>query len=610
MKVGYCLQFLWLSLLFAAACRSAIAGDGTEAAELDWANIERVAGQIDFQIEAEWQGVTPAANCSDAEFARRAYLDLIGRVPRVSEARAFLDDHSPDKRRLLLDDLLSRPSSSAHLATVLRGIWLPRTNENTAVYHLGLSFDDWLRPQLQQRVPVDLIVRRWLTVPLSTVPLSTVPLSTVPLSTVPLSTVPLSTVPLSTVPLKTVPLNTAVTAPRELKAVSSDLKAGSASMNAVAALKADALMNRGDSRDDSQDLADGALAFYEINDLKPENLAGSAMRVLLGVRLECAQCHDHPFDHWSQDQFWQTAAFFTPSTEPVADSAEPSAMSLQNVSIAIPLKERRVSAQLLDGSEPARIGRDPRTAFAEWATSASNPYFASNLANRVWATLLGRGLIEPVDDFRDDNPPSHPALLDMLSKELVVNEFELRFLIAAVMSSKTYQRSSVVTDSSQLSPAAFARSIERPLTAEQLWQSLVTSTGYQDPLPLSHRTLAGLSIDSPRGEFIKAFLAAPNSDIPQMSLTHALKLMQGSFLTRMTDVKTGPAVHAIATAPFFHNAERVETLFLATLSRMPSSSERAEMLQYIESTSEKTESDRLGDVFWSLLNSSEYLLNH
>ncbi len=500
------------------------------------AELSAFANSIDRRIEAKWAGekVEPAELCSDAEFARRVYLDLLGRIPRVAEIRRFLArPQTETKRAELVAELLARPAFPAHLATTLRGILLPRTNENPELYHLGLSFEAWLRPQLKPEGRYDALVKNLLTIP---------------------------------------------TRDRT---------------------------EQGQLTETGREFA-GAIAFYEINEFKPQNLAAGATRVLLGVRLECAQCHDHPFDSWSQDQFWQTAAFFTQAAAIQPISRE---QKLAAVGIEIPQTDHRVEAMLLDGVRPALKQADLRPALAEWIASAENPFFAKHICNRLWAVLMGRGLVEPVDDFRPDNPASHPELLNDLAEGLVAHEFDLRFLIAGILSSNAYQRSSRVTHPSQQIPDHFARMVERPLSAEQLWDSLTTATGYQNAVPLTHRSLVGLSRDTPRGEFLLTFLGTVNPESPQMSLTHALKLMQGEFLTRMTDPKQGPLLGAVAKAPFFTTQDQIETLFLATLSRQPSEAESQRLLTYVEGGVSEDKPRRLGNVLWSLLNSSEFLLN-
>jgi len=163
------------------------------------------------------------------------------------------------------------------------------------------------------------------------------------------------------------------------------------------------------------------LAFYQAKSNKPENLAGGLARVFLGVRIECAQCHDHPFDAWKQEQFWSLAAFFA--------EVEPPAPNVQNVvslltgqgkqprrSLTIPVKGTVVEACFLDGQRPDwSTPADPRQKLADWVLHENNPYFARAAVNRIWGRLMGRGLVDPVDDFSADNAPSHPELLDELA---------------------------------------------------------------------------------------------------------------------------------------------------------------------------------------------------
>ncbi len=527
-----------LDCIHVSSSSMAVAEEKTEPRQL--------SRKIDAIVEAKCaeNSVMLADACSDAEFARRVYLDLLGRIPRVAEVRRFLDDSDEAKREKLIDELIERPAFAAHFASVLRSGLMPRTQENPELYHLGLSLEDWLRPRIKQDLGYDQIVHELLTVPLG-------------------------------------------------------------EQDSSGALPADANQHF------------GAIAWYQINDLKAENLAGAASRQLLGLKLECAQCHDHPFDKWSQDQFWQTAAFFSrlnmrqndaemKGQRPAQESSD-----LQLVSIKLPNEDRKIAAHFLSGQPLGDSTGDPRAAFSLWLTSSENPYFARATANRIWKQFFGRGIVDPVDDFRPDNPPSHPELLDVLSDALVQSDFDLTILIRSIMLSKTYQRTSAVTDASQLTAAHFARMPERPMTAEQLWDSLVVATGYHDPIPLTHRSLAGMDNSSARIQFLTSFLGESQPDSPQISIVHSLKLLHGPFVDRLTSSNGGPMVVAISSSPLLNDDEKIETLYLATLSRRPTSEERLLVSQHLDSASDSAgHAKAIGDVLWALLNSTEFMLNH
>lgn len=520
---------------------NAVTGRSSEAARTTASGDVRLASaalaeRIDAALERTWtaEKVVGTSPADDAEFVRRVYLDLLGRIPCVAEARRFLDDADPDKRTKLIDDLLGRPAMTAHLAENLRAALMPQTRVNPSLYHLGTSFEDWLRPRLARGDGYDRIVRELLTVPLGE------------------------------------------------RTEQGGLAAGAADRF-------------------------GAMAWYQIHDLKPENLVAASTRLMLGVRMECAQCHNHPFDRWTKDEFWQTAAFF--SRIDLRESA--TFDGTQPVSIRVPQEDRRIEARLLGSAEPTAIEGDPRARYAAWLAADENPFFARATVNRLWGLLFGRGIIHPVDDFRNDNPPSHPELLDELAKSFVASRYNLQFVLRSMLLTRAYQRSSATTDSSQQDPARFARMVERPLTAEQLWDSLTTATGTSDPVPLAHRGLVGLPARSPRTEFLTAFLGESRADSPQISILHSLKLLHGEYVDRMTSPRTSPILTALADAPFFSRDEKVETLYLAVLSRRPTAEEFSQIAAFLDAPERRDDPPRgLGDVLWTLLNSPEFLLNH
>ncbi len=161
------------------------------------------------------------------------------------------------------------------------------------------------------------------------------------------------------------------------------------------------------------------LAFYQASELKPENLAATTSRIFLGVKLECAQCHDHPLAKWTRKQFWEYAAFFSGLQGSNNNVFDPVKEVADRREIKIPGTDKTVQARLLDGTEPAwNPGTIARSTLADWVTDAKNPFFARTAANRLWAHFFGIGLLEPVDEPGEDNPPSHPELLDELARQL------------------------------------------------------------------------------------------------------------------------------------------------------------------------------------------------
>jgi hypothetical protein len=223
------------------------------------------------------------------------------------------------------------------------------------------------------------------------------------------------------------------------------------------------------------DASTGPLAFYLAKEGKPENLAASTARVFLGVHLECAQCHNHPFAKWSREQFWGLAAFFG-GVERSAGGGLHEVPGRRE--LLLPNSDRAVPATFLEDRAPEwQYKKSPRATLAAWVTTPENPFFARAMANRLWWFLFGIGLVEPVDDFHDQNPPSHPELLDLLAQALRDSAFDARLLLRAICLSQTFGRASLITDREQPEVRLFAHFPMRTLSPEQLFDSLAVVLG-------------------------------------------------------------------------------------------------------------------------------------
>ncbi len=540
------MQRMWLPALISLVVA------GPAQAQRDLLDPAALAAKIDQLIEAKYQeaGVRPAALADDAEFLRRVYLDVAGRVPAVSEARDFLADPRADKRQRLVDSLLKGPQYVNHFTNTWRSILLPPTTNQQQQLQLGNPFRLWLEKQVKENVPYSQMVREILTTP----------------------------------------------AP-----VNADLR--------LAALQG--------FNANPQNLTPAF--FYQANELKAENVAAATARIFLGVRLECAQCHDHPFARWSREQFWEYASFFAAIQPPprpmvVNNRVVQPPKTPPKRALKIPGTDKYVQAKFLDGGEPRLVeGMDPRMSLAMWMTSPENPYFARNAVNRVWAHFFGIGLVDPVDDEPgDDNPPSHPRLLDELSRQFISSKYDVKYLIRAITASAAYQRTSVVSDASQQDARLFARMAVKGLTPEQLFDSLAQTTGYMETAAPAQGRIAVIGgINSPRAEFLNRFASQERKTETQTSILQALALMNGKFVGDATSLERSMTLAAVADAPFMNTAQRVETLFLAALTRLPTAEEAARFAAYVDGGGAAGDSKKaLADVFWTLLNSSEFILNH
>jgi hypothetical protein len=306
---------------------------------------------------------------------------------------------------------------------------------------------------------------------------------------------------------------------------------------------------------DDTNTSNGVLAFYIAKEAKPENLAAATSRLFLGVRLECAQCHNHPFAKWSRDQFWGLAAFFGGIERADGGMRE----VLDRREMLIPNADRTAAAAFLDDTEPEwRYKKSPRVTLAAWVTAPDNPFFARATANRLWGFLFGVGIVDPIDDFHEQNPPSHPALLDALASAFVESGFDQRFLLRAITLSDTYRRSSGMTEPGQRDIRLFARFPVQGLTPDQLFDSFAAVTGPVPTLPPAkdpaEEQARAQSAQFARRQFAELFARTDRKTDTQTSIVQALALMNGPVVAAATipairaDAKQSPAVCRVGQA--------------------------------------------------------------
>jgi hypothetical protein len=357
----------------------------------------------------------------------------------------------------------------------------------------------------------------------------------------------------------------------------------------------------------------GPTLFYAVLGAKPEELATATSRALLGVQIGCAQCHDHPFNHWSQRDFWSFAAFFARLEQPQGQQQFVAVVRESgDRELTLPDSDEVVRPKYLSGDEvPADAAGPRRQLLADWMTSRDNPYLARATVNRVWAHLFGRGIVEPVDDLGAHNPPSHPELLDELAKYFVDSGFDVRQLVRTLAMTRAYQLSSA-SDSSDPAPARlFARMSLKTLTADQLYDCLEAATGKRANPAMAQAAAFGRAYDQNRQAFVSKFAAPAGSPTEyQGGIPQALTLMNGALVRAGTDIEQSDILYSLE-APFFTDEERVETLFLAALSRAPDERERQLFVEHVtRGESPQARREALSDVLWALLNSAEFTLNH
>lgn len=511
---------------------------------------DALAALIDKHISKDWEarGIIPAETTDDAEFVRRVYLDIIGRAPKAAEAREFIDDKAPNKRAKLVDFLLKMPGHANYFASVTRAAWLPQTATNFQLAQFGSQFETWLRTQYRENTPADQVVRRVINVKVT--------------------------------------VNNQNPMFRFVQADGSD--------------------------PDGFTLA----GFYQANEGKPEALGSAVSRLFLGMKLECAQCHDHPFAPYTKDQFWQFAAFFAelnPLTGPRPGFVGPIQPQSDRNTIAIPSTDRKVSATFFDGKNPNwSLEKGPREELSDWLVSAKNPYFAKNMANRMWAHFFGIGILDPVDEPGENNQPSHPELMAELGKAFADSGFDNQFLIRAITRSKAYQLTSKMTHPGQADPRRFARMSLKGLTPSQLFDTMVAATGFREPAYMRNQQNFGfVQGNNPRSQFLARFANTERTTETNTTILQALMLMNGQFIGDQTDLAKSEILAAVADMPGWDSKKRVTNLFLTAFSRNPTPDELEKFSSYVDRGGPSGDKKKaLADVFWVLLNSPEFLFNH
>lgn len=359
---------------------------------------------------------------------------------------------------------------------------------------------------------------------------------------------------------------------------------------------------------------DGPALFFTALELEPKKLASATARIFLGLQLECAECHDHPFDDWKQEEFWGYAAFFArlPKADGMMRQSNLRLVDRPTGDVMLPETQQVVMPKFPGGRT---VGADElgsrRQQLSIWMASPENPYVARAAVNRVWALLFGRGLVDPVDDLGKHNPASHPDLLQLLTDYFIDTEYDLRNLIRTLCATEAYQRTSQVDPASAPEPEWFAAMAVKVLTAEQLYDSLrnclrQTPGDSNGVVPFNN----AMPVDYRRLQFVSQMMGRVGSPTDyDRGLQQALRLMNGSETVGATDIAASPLLLSL-NAPFFTDSQRMDILYLATLSRYPTESERQRISQFLQPDAVGDKQTAYADVLWALVNSAEFVLNH
>ena len=375
------------------------------------------------------------------------------------------------------------------------------------------------------------------------------------------------------------------------------------------------LMARGSSYDNP------AANFYRVT-RDPKPTREKTTQVFLGVRMVCAQCHDHPFERWTQTQYYQMAAFFSavglrPGYEVGEeilydqrrdyDMKHPKDGRVMNPAFILPATWSGT------GAPPTDAGR--RQAYAEWLTARDNPFFAKSTVNRVWSYFFGRGIIDPVDDIRASNPPSNPALLDALAKDFLDHNFDLRLLMRTIANSRAYQASVATNEWNEKDGENFSHAMPRRLSAEELMDALAQATGVRPVLPEAPPDTRAEQVTDPhigKDGFLDLFGRPARESSCEcerrydLSLPQALNLVNGKNISDAVADANGRVAKAILSGR--SDRDVVTELYLASLSRPPAAGELESGIHYLQGGSGRAA--RAQDLLWALVNSKGFLYNH
>ena len=507
--------------------------------EADLPGATEGAKAIDALVNAKLAGlrIAPSPVCDDETFLRRVSLDLVGLLPTPDERARFLADAAPDKRRRVIDELMTRKE--------LVDLWVMKWAEilqirsaNDVSPKAAILYHQWLDRRIAANEPLDRMVRDLLTATGGT--------------------------------FDNPPTN-----------------------------------------------------YFQLerNTLK---LAENVAQAFLGMRIQCAQCHNHPFDRWTMDDYYGFASFFAHIGRKAGeDPRETIIFDAGSGDVKHPVGGRVVPPKFLGGAAPDCRGRDRRAVLAEWLASPDNEHFGRNLVNIVWAHFFGAGIVDAVDDVRVSNPPANAPLLDALARSFVASKYDFKRLVREICTSHAYQRSTQANDTNAGDERNFSKARLRRIRAEVLLDMVTGATATQNKfkgLPLGARAVQ-IADGNTSTYFLSTFGRATRGSAcscevkMEPNLSQALHLLNGD--TVQQKIAAGGVVkHLLAEK---RTPEQViEELYLRTLTRLPTDKERAALLEVVADPAAKDPAAQdpaavqrnLEDGFWAILNSREFVFNH
>ena len=540
--------------------------------------------------------MVPSDLSSDQEFLRRVTIDMIGQLPTPDEVRAFLADKSADKRTKKIESLLENPLHAALWATKFSDI----TGNDTLALELPAAlkakrsqqWHDWLRKRFQENMPYDEMVKGILTA-----------------------------------------TSREGRSPEEwithVKKVDAGITGGHDTTEYA---------NR-----ESLDL------YWRRQQLVPIEIWGErTAAAFLGVRVECAQCHKHPFDRWTQAEYRAYANIFASVTSNKVSPEAKKAIDKENLdrkgpnapknnnnlnlitkevylgdlakTFTHPDTNAYLPAKALGGPEiKLAKGKDARIDLFNWMRTPDNPFFARVLVNRIWAHYMGVGLVHPVDDFSLGNPPSNEILLDALAKDFVAHNYDFRYMERVVVLSRTYQMSAKVNETNKLDKVNYAHSYIRPMMAEAVVDVLNSALGVNEKFGAEVKAgaksveVGASQLANPALSYTFRIFGRP----PRTTACDCERAMEPALPQKLY-LMTDPVLLAKFTEPNGRlqtllksnktDEECLEELFLATLSRLPTANDRKNFADHRRLVGTRREA--LTDTVWALINTREFILNH
>jgi len=518
------------------------------------------ARTIDREVEKALaaEGLKPVGPSDDAEFLRRVSLDILGVPPTEAEVRLFLASKDAGKRQAKVEQLLADPLYGDHMAELWGRILF--TDLKRYRFQDKQAVTDWLSDGFNAGRGLDWMVRELLTATGNT---------------------------------------------KDVPALAFTMR-----------------------------FRDGGI---------PADIAGVTSRTFLAVQIQCCQCHDHPYEKWKQGDFASFASFFNLVQPRPANPADPRegfvvedpdlrrlSRAGNRAGVGADIKgAAKGEPRFLDGKAWTDVeGKTRRSALADWILARENPWFAKAMVNRVWSWYFGRGIVNPVDDFRSDTAASHPALLDGLALGFAESGCDPRFLVRAITLSKAYQRSSRLPEGGVGDDAAvrrfdrfLGRGPVKPLTADQVFDSVLRVTGMDDAFRKANRA----ELDRVKAGLLQQFVSEIDDDETGDTEQWAGTIPQGLLLMNgpLTQMGTragrptgrGDRIGLAAAQNTLHEVlddakdagERVDRLYLTVLGRHPSEKELADAVAF---AGRGKGSQGWEDLFWVLINCSEFMSNH